>query len=177
MSTPGQAASDAIHCGECGAENLGANERCWLCYRPLVIIASLAPNSPAKSPPVTPANRGNPALWTTAIMAIVLLTMVGVGAFASDFNVGVVYCVVMTPALVAGLITFAITTHRQSAATGTHTPGQLSRTPVAAGLRAFFASLAVTVATLVVAAAVMVLVVVAAVIALVATCFSALGMR
>ncbi len=177
MTTPQHHAADAVVCSECGAENLAANERCWLCYRPLIVLATVVSSAPAKAVPVAQVKSGSPLLWGAALVALALLAMVGVGAFASDINLGIAYCVIMAPALVVGTITFLITHRRQAASTDAPASSGLQPAPVAAGLRSFFASLAMTIATLVVAAAVIVLVAVAAVIALIVTCFSQMGIR
>lgn len=151
-----------VVCAECGAENQPNDAQCWLCYRPLIMMATLVTeDNPYISVPRREQSSG--VLEVIALIAMVLVVLVGVGAFASDQGLGIAYCVVVMPAVAIGGITFAIK------------QGRRDDQAVASGLKSFLMTLVGTVAIISTLMAIMVMVVVASIVAAIAACFSALG--
>jgi hypothetical protein len=175
-----------VVCPECGAENTGSPSRCWLCYQPMPVQAELV-EAPAVMPKlVYHDSTARTTLLVVTIAIAILVVLVGIGAFSTDRTLGVVYCVLVAPALLIAAITYAVQHTKTSAdpqiATyaGQHTkasagPQIASTNPWAASLKSFVISLVATLAIATVALAVAVLVAVAAFIAMIVQCFQALG--
>lgn len=169
--TPLKAAPE-LFCPECGAQNVGSPARCWLCYHPLPLEATLVEAPPVLPKPVSrrdDASASSTLLILTVFTAI-LVVLVGIGAFLSDTTLGVVYCVLVVPSLIVAAITYGVTRLRTA-----REPEASATRPWRASLTSFFISMAATLGLAILAVVVTVLVAVAAVIALIVQCFAALG--
>jgi hypothetical protein len=172
MSTP--LAPGQVFCGECGAQNDVRAGRCWLCYSTLPAEdAEIAYAEIVEKPPAPPQASGTViALQVVAVCIAVLLFLVGIGAFAHDQALGIVYCIVIAPAVLIGIVSFFVANSRgrQASAQGHIQPAEQSPTakPYAVGLSSFLMSLAATVGAVMVAMAIAVLIAAAMIIALIA---------
>jgi hypothetical protein len=188
MSTP--LGPGQVFCEECGAQNDAKAERCWLCYsklftnpKPVPVLAEVV-----ETPPITRWQPGDgaSAMQLLSIMVGFLIVIVGAGAFAHDRNLGILYCIVVTPAILIGVVSFLAARKRQTVAmppgstppkVGEFVPSAppADARPYKVALGSFLMSLAATVGAVLVAAAIAVLIAAAMIIALIAQCFAALG--
>lgn len=102
MSNP-SATSQAL-CPECGAVVQPADAACWLCHRPLAVMAEVV-----ESPPVVPdweqRRRANPAQFSLeSLMLVVTLVAVCLGMMMALPGLGILISIVAAPALVRTLI-------------------------------------------------------------------------
>jgi hypothetical protein len=139
------------HCPECGALVAPTDADCWLCYRPLVVVAEMV-ESPALPPvivraPPRPIGRAQPLQFSIeTLLLVTTLVAVCLGLSLSAPGLGIPLAIIAGPALVRTLIAG----HRERAAGHKLSMGEKVLTflastgimvaVVAAGCAAFFAT-------------------------------------
>ncbi|QDU30580.1 hypothetical protein ETAA8_57260 [Anatilimnocola aggregata] len=162
MNQPQFSTKPLLQCPECGAEIDGVGT-CWLCNAHVTeprLLSAAKFASEGTSPFAPTANRRQQQ-WLIAIAAFVMATLVGIGTYVYEPILGVLYLIVVTPAMVA--VAVSILTYRESP----HSSNSL--------LARVVAVLATFLATVVIILAIGAILIVVAIIALVVLCFRLIG--
>ncbi|QDU30579.1 hypothetical protein ETAA8_57250 [Anatilimnocola aggregata] len=91
----------APHCPECGAEVQGFGD-CWLCHRRNANLQGVQPPPIAYQSPAAPQN--NSVYYTLkglSIAAFLMVALIGLGLLNSDTSFGILFWIVVLPALVS----------------------------------------------------------------------------
>jgi hypothetical protein len=94
-------------CPDCGAQVQPAAATCWLCQRPLAVVAEIVEPTP---PPIIPAweqarRKANPLQFSLeSLMLVITLVAVCLGMIVAIPGLGVLVSIVAAPALIRTLV-------------------------------------------------------------------------
>ncbi len=82
---------EVVYCSQCGAENVAGRSTCWLCQRPLVIVAELAAPAPMG---------GQPQFGLSTLLIGLTVVALCLGLLRSSPGLAIFLLIVSVPALV-----------------------------------------------------------------------------